>query len=142
LGVKYAFLAVGVFALALLLLPCAALAESFTLPAKAVFLESWEYWDACVTPSDCWYHNFQNLYTPNSYLFYRVLIGPDGSKKMLDYGTTSDGVHNYYPVYYHSITASIPETHINLTEPGSYRVELKLITMRSEEHTSELQSPL
>jgi len=130
LGGKHAFLSFGAFALALLLLlPCAALAEPFTLPAKAVYLESWEYWAVCVEPQVCRYHNYENAYTPSSHIVYRVLIDPDGSRQILDTAPQYDNIRNYYPTYYHSLSASVPEKALELTEPGDYRVELRLIQM-------------
>ena len=130
MGGKHAFLSFGAFALALLLLlPCAALAEPFTLPAKAVYLESWEYWAVCVEPQVCRYHNYENAYTPDAFIVYRVLISPDGTETVLDYGMQNDNVRNYYPVYYHSLSASVTEKEIDLSEPGLYRVELRLIRM-------------
>jgi hypothetical protein len=115
------------FAVSLALLPSLVAAEPFTLPSKTVFLESWEYWAACVEPLLCMYHNYGNAYTPDAYLVYRVLINPDGSEQIIDYAPVNDDVHNYYPVYYHSLSAPVPEKQIDLTEPGSYRVELRKI---------------
>jgi hypothetical protein len=123
---KHVLTAVAVV-LALLLLPSLAAAEPFTLPSKAVYLESWEYWAACVEPSVCRYHNYGVAYSPDAYLVYRVLINPDGSRQILDIAPVNDDVHNYYPVYYHSLSAPVPEKQIDLTEPGSYRVELRKI---------------
>lgn len=78
-------------------------------------------------PLACWYHNYENAYTPDSFIVYRVLINPDGSRQILDVAQTHDDVHNYYPVYYHSLSASVPEKALELTEPGNYRVELRKI---------------
>jgi len=117
------------FAVSLVLLPALAAAEGFTLPAKAVYLESWEYWAVCVNPPDCWYHNYGNAYTPDSFVVYRTLIGPDGMETVLDYAPQGDNIRNYYPTYYHSLSASVPELPLELNEPGDYRVELRLIRM-------------
>jgi len=119
------------FFISLTLVPALVSAESFTLPSKAVFLQSWEYWAACANPVDCWGHNYGVAFSPDAFLVYRVLISPDGSERVLDYASQSDDVHNYYPVYYHSLSAHVSELPLELTEPGDYRVELRKIQVPS-----------
>jgi len=117
------------FAVSVLLLPGLAAAETFNLPSKQVLLESWHYYpELCPNTEWCRYQNYLSAYTPNAYLVYRVLIKPDGSQQILDTTTPFDDVHNYYPDFYHSLSAFVPELTIELTESGNYSVELRKIS--------------
>ena len=124
-----------VFVLALALLPCAALAESFTLPEKEIYLTSWDVYPGglhgCGGPNPMWcaYQNFLNWYSPDSFIVYRVLIKPDGSESIIDYASQSQNYQKTDTLgsYHAWLVAQFSERELELTEPGFYKVEVRVI---------------
>jgi|GEM_PF-6503734 len=129
-------LGLAAFAVSMILLPTLVAAEPFTLPAKDVYLGSWDitnHYDYFGVSIGAAKWQGDAYYGINDYIFYRVLIGPDGKESVIDEyyfdghsatgrQTLQDGV-----AWHFWSQQTIPSKTIDISEPGNYRVELRQI---------------
>lgn len=140
----------------LLLLPCAALAESVDLPAERLVLKDWlspfgySKCDNCNTPN---FQTFsigsakitaQNMNSLPSHIYYRMLVYPNGTEQVVDQyyfrGNESAGSApeklkppsqggTYSPdtVTHYYNNRTLPAITIDVGEPGNYRLDIRHI---------------